>query len=147
MVGPGGLPETGLTLFRPCGLRAMGARWQMLRWSHLVVLPTSTMSRPIGRTKARVDTRKLAAKDGLFKAFAAIFSRCLYVIEDVEAECWRERIAIALFPGSRRPLRFRWVVSGSLSRQSGRLCRFVRSGQSALWSATSHRCELELLLR
>ena len=78
------------------------------------------MSRPIGRTKTRVDTRKLAAKDGLCKAFAAIFSRCLYVIEDVEAECWRERIAIALFPGSRRPLRFRWVVSGSLSRQLGR---------------------------
>ena len=119
-VGPGGLPETGLSLFRPCGLRAIGARWQMLRWSHLVEPPTSTMSRPIGRAKARVDTRKLAAKDGLCKAFAAIFSRCLYVIEDVEAECWRERIAIALFPGSRRPLRFRWVVSGSLSRQLGR---------------------------
>ena len=82
--------------------------------------PTSTMSRPIGRTKARVDTRKLAAKDGLCKAFAAIFSRCLYVIEDVEAECWRERIAIVRFPESRRPLRFRWVVSGSLSHQSGR---------------------------
>ena len=78
------------------------------------------MSRPIGRTKARVDTRKLATKDGLCKAFAAIFSRCLYVIEDVEAERWRERIAIALFPGSRRSLRARRVISGSLSGQSGR---------------------------
>ena len=78
------------------------------------------MSRPIGRTKTRVDTQKLAAKDGLCKAFAAIFSRCLYLIRGVEAECWRERIAIVRFPESRRPLRFRWVVSGSLSHQSGR---------------------------
>ena len=37
----------------------MGARWQMLPGSHLVEPPTSTMSRPIGRTKTRVDTLKL----------------------------------------------------------------------------------------
>ena len=37
----------------------MGARWQMLPGSHLVEPPTSTMSRPIGRTKTRVDSSKL----------------------------------------------------------------------------------------
>jgi hypothetical protein len=63
LVGPGGLPETGASLFRPSGLRAKGARWQMLRWSHLVEPPTSTMSRPIGRTKPRVDSSKLVVSN------------------------------------------------------------------------------------
>ena len=68
LVGPGGLPETGFSLFRPCGLRAAGARWQMLLGSHLVEPPTSTMSRPIGRTKTRVDALKVAGSIGLIKA-------------------------------------------------------------------------------
>ena len=58
LVGPGGLPETGASLFRPFGLRAKGARWQMLLGSHLFEPPTSTMSRPIGRTTTLVDASK-----------------------------------------------------------------------------------------
>ena len=44
LVGPGGLPETGLSLFRPCGLRAKGARLQMLLGSHLLEPPARTRS-------------------------------------------------------------------------------------------------------
>jgi hypothetical protein len=62
LVGPGGLPETGLSLFRPFGLHAAGARLQMLR-SHLFEPPISTMSRPIGRTKPRVDSSKLVVSN------------------------------------------------------------------------------------
>ena len=57
--------------------------------------PTSTMLRPIGRTKTRVDTSKLTAKDELCNAFAPIFSRYSYLVEAIEAERWFERIAIA----------------------------------------------------
>ena len=63
LVGPGRLPETGLSLFRPWGLRARGARCEMLLGSHLVEPPTSTMSRPIGRTKTRLDTQTFTFKD------------------------------------------------------------------------------------
>ena len=44
LVGPGGLPETGSGLFRPCGLRATGARCQMLQGSHLFEPPVRTSS-------------------------------------------------------------------------------------------------------
>jgi len=44
LVGPGGLPETGARLFRPRGLRAKGARCQMLLGLHLLELPVRTPS-------------------------------------------------------------------------------------------------------
>lgn len=61
MVGPGGLFKTGFSLFCPVGLRAEGARCQMLSQSHLIEPPTSTMSRPVGRTKTRLDKGGLEA--------------------------------------------------------------------------------------
>ena len=62
LLGPGGLPETGASLFRPSGLRAKGARWRMLLGWHLFEPPTSAMSRPTGRINTRVDTPKLGWK-------------------------------------------------------------------------------------
>ena len=69
------------------------------------------------------DTRghtKTSGERWVVQGFCGHFQPLFIFDRGVEAECWRERIAIVRFPESRRPLRFRWVVSGSLSHQSGR---------------------------
>ena len=46
----------------------------MLLGSHLFEPPTSTMSRPVGRTKTRVDALKVAGSIGMIKARVTIIA-------------------------------------------------------------------------